>query len=228
MNNTDIEKLLSAKVLKSKLYIDSLTHRSASHINNERLEFFGDAVLGFFIAEYLYINFPNDDEGTLSRKRSYLVRKDTLSEIAKFYNLGNKIILGEGEKKSGGRKSTSIISDALEALIAVVYITDGPSVTRDFIYTVFDRYIKSLPSDDELKDSKTKLQELLQSYNCELPEYDTIETSQNNKINFKTFCKINAHDICENGFGSNKRKSQQEAAQKAYTKIKNIYNKKDA
>ena len=78
MNNTDIEKLLSAKVLKSKLYIDSLTHRSASHINNERLEFFGDAVLGFFIAEYLYINFPNDDEGTLSRKRSYLVRKDTL------------------------------------------------------------------------------------------------------------------------------------------------------
>ena len=112
MNNTDIEKLLSAKVLKSKLYIDSLTHRSASHINNERLEFFGDAVLGFFIAEYLYINFPNDDEGTLSRKRSYLVRKDTLSEIAKFYNLGNKIILGEGEKKSGGRKSTSIISDA--------------------------------------------------------------------------------------------------------------------
>ena len=125
-----IEKLLSSKVKNSKLYLDSLTHRSASNQNNELLEFFGDAILGFIIAEFLYNEFPNDDEGSLSRKRSYLVKKETLSKIALDYNLGSNIILGEGEKKSGGGKRDSIISDALEALIAVVYIEDGYEVSR--------------------------------------------------------------------------------------------------
>ena len=99
MNKLDIEKLLSNKIKTSQLYLDSLTHRSASNINNERLEFFGDAILGLIIAEYLYEKFPNDDEGSLSRKRSHLVRKETLYKVATNYNLGSKIILGEGEKK---------------------------------------------------------------------------------------------------------------------------------
>ena len=133
MKNIDIENLLSSKIKNSQLYLDSLTHRSASNKNNERLEFFGDAVLGFFIAEYLYNKFPEDDEGALSRKRSYLVRKETLSKIAANYNLGSKIILGEGERKSGGNKRDSIISDALEALIAVVYLVEGSGGVRNFI-----------------------------------------------------------------------------------------------
>ena len=95
----DIEKLLSPKVLSSQLYLNSLTHRSASNKNNELLEFFGDAILGFIIAEFLFNKYPADDEGSLSRKRSYLVRKETLSKIAKDFNIGKKIILGEGEKK---------------------------------------------------------------------------------------------------------------------------------
>ena len=218
----DIEKLLSPKVLSSQLYLNSLTHRSASNKNNELLEFFGDAILGFIIAEFLFNKYPADDEGSLSRKRSYLVRKETLSKIAKDFNIGKKIILGEGEKKSGGNKRDSIISDALEALIAVVYIVDGYDETKKFINNIFKNYLDKLPLDDDLKDSKTKLQELLQSQNCDLPKYDTEELVLKNEINFKTICKISKYNINEEGVGSSKRKSQQEAASRALDKINNM------
>tara|TARA_B100000575_G_scaffold109586_1_gene87259 strand:- start:842 stop:1519 length:678 start_codon:yes stop_codon:yes gene_type:complete len=218
----DIEKLLSPKVLSSQLYLNSLTHRSASNKNNELLEFFGDAILGFIIAEFLFNKYPADDEGSLSRKRSYLVRKETLSKIAKDFNIGKKIILGEGEKKSGGNKRDSIISDALEALIAVVYIVDGYDETKKFINNIFKNYLDKLPLDDDLKDSKTKLQELLQSQNCDLPKYDTEELVLKNEINFKTICKISKYNIYEEGIGSSKRKSQQEAASRALDKINNM------
>ena len=218
----DIEKLLSPKVLSSQLYLNSLTHRSASNKNNELLEFFGDAILGFIIAEFLFNKYPADDEGSLSRKRSYLVRKETLSKIAKDFNIGKKIILGEGEKKSGGNKRDSIISDALEALIAVVYIVDGYDETKKFINNIFKNYLEKLPLDDDLKDSKTKLQELLQSQNSDLPKYHTEELVLKNEINFKTICKISKYNIYEEGVGSSKRKSQQEAASRALDKINNM------
>ena len=218
----DIEKLLSPKVLSSQLYLNSLTHRSASNKNNELLEFFGDAILGFIIAEFLFNKYPADDEGSLSRKRSYLVRKETLSKIAKDFDIGKKIILGEGEKKSGGNKRDSIISDALEALIAVVYIIDGYEETKKFINNIFKNYLEELPLDDDLKDSKTKLQEFLQSQNCELAKYDTEEFISKNEINFKTICKISKYNISEEGIGSSKRKSQQEAASRVLEKINNM------
>jgi len=227
MKKEDIEKLLSSKIKKSQIYLNSLTHRSASNKNNERLEFFGDAILGFFIAEYLYERFPDDDEGTLSRKRSYIVKKETLSKVAARYDIGSKVILGGGEKKSGGHRRDSIISDALEALIAVVYIVEGPDLTRIFIYKIFDYILNSIPSDENLKDPKTKLQELLQANNFELPNYETEEIQNKNNITFKTICTIKKFNLSESGSGSNKRKSQQEAALKAYNKIRKIYDNKD-
>tara|TARA_X000000368_G_C22937998_1_gene670790 strand:- start:93 stop:776 length:684 start_codon:yes stop_codon:yes gene_type:complete len=227
MNMPDIENLLSKEIINSKLYKDSLTHRSASNINNERLEFFGDSILGFIITEYLYKKYPNDDEGSLSRKRSYLVRKESLYKIAKFYNLGDKIILGQGEKKSGGHRRESIIADALEALIGVVYLIDGIYSAEKFVHGIFEKSFDSLPTNEDLKDPKTKLQEILQSYNYDLPEYYTTEINQKNKIGFKTLCKIKEHKICEEGFGSNKRKSQQEAARKTLNIISNIFNKNE-
>ncbi len=227
MKKEDIEKLLSSKIKKSQIYLNSLTHRSASNKNNERLEFFGDAILGFFIAEYLYERFPDDDEGTLSRKRSYIVKKETLSKVAARYDIGSKIILGGGEKKSGGHRRDSIISDALEALIAVVYIVEGPDLARIFIYKIFDDILNSMPSDENLKDPKTKLQELLQANNFELPNYETEEIQNKNNITFKTICTIKKFNVSESGSGSNKRKSQQEAALKAYNKIRKIYDNKD-
>ena len=225
MNKSDIEKLLSEEIINSKLYKDSLTHRSASSKNNERLEFFGDSVLGFVIAEYLYKYYPDDDEGALSRKRSYLVRKESLYKIAKFHNLGDKIILGDGERKSGGHRRESIIADALEAIIGVVYLVEGIDSATRFVHNVFKDSMSSLPNNDDLKDSKTKLQEILQSHNYDLPEYDTTEINLNNNISFKTSCSIKVNNICEEGLGSNKRKSQQEAASKALSKISEIFKK---
>jgi len=96
---------------------------------------------------------------------------------------------------------------------------------RLFIKKIFDIFIKTLPSNDDLKDSKTKLQEMLQSHNCDLPNYDTKEINKKNKISFVTLCKIIEHNICEDGSGSNKRKSQQVAAAKALNKILEIYKK---
>ena len=125
----------------------------------------------------------------------------------------------------GGYRRESIISDALEALIAVVYLVEGFEAAKTFIYKIFDSSISSLPSNDNLKDSKTKLQELLQSNNSDLPEYETHEININNKISFKTLCKVDIHKICEEGTGSNKRKSQQEAAAKALKEINKIYKK---
>ena len=225
MNKVDIENLLSSKIKKSPLYLDSLTHRSASNKNNERLEFFGDAILGLVIAEYLYNKFPDDDEGALSRKRSHLVKKDTLTKIANQYDIGSKVILGKGEKKSGGHNRDSIISDALEALIGVVYLIEGLKIAKKFIYEIFNEQINSLPENDDLKDSKTKLQELLQSYSLPLPRYETTEINIKNKISFKTICIIKDYDTIEEGNGSNKRKSQQEAAIKALEKINTILKK---
>ena len=103
-----LNEILSEKTLNSDLFINSLTHRSASSNNNERLEFLGDAVLGLVIANYLYSSFKNDQEGILSRKRSHLVKKDTLFRIAKKLSLSDLINIGEGEKKSGGKNSSSI------------------------------------------------------------------------------------------------------------------------
>ena len=225
MNKADIENLLSSKIKTSPLYLDSLTHRSASNKNNERLEFFGDAILGLAIAEYLYNKFPGDDEGELSRKRSYLVRKETLSKIASQYNIGSKLILGKGEKKSGGHNRDSIISDALEALIGVVYLIEGLEKAKKFIYEILSEQINSLPENDDLKDPKTKLQELLQFHSLSLPVYETTEINIKNKISFKTICTIKEYNTIEEGNGGNKRKSQQDAAMKSLEKINTILKK---
>ena len=128
-----LNEILSEKTLNSDLFKNSLTHRSASSNNNERLEFLGDAVLGLVIANHLYSSFKNDQEGILSRKRSHLVKKDTLFTIAKKLSLSDLINIGEGEKKSGGKNSSSILSDALEAIIGVVFIIDGYDTAKEFI-----------------------------------------------------------------------------------------------
>ena len=214
-----LNEILSEKTLNSDLFKNSLTHRSASSNNNERLEFLGDAVLGLVIANHLYSSFKNDQEGILSRKRSHLVKKDTLFTIAKKLSLSDLINIGEGEKKSGGKNSSSILSDALEAIIGVVFIIDGYDTAKEFILNVYQEELENIPNDEELKDSKTKLQEFLQSKGFNLPKYETKEVLIEKDLHFETTCHVKELKIEEKGVGKNKRLSQQTAASKVLNNI---------
>ena len=194
-----LNEILSEKTLNSDLFINSLTHRSASSNNNERLEFLGDAVLGLVIANHLYSSFKNDQEGILSRKRSHLVKKDTLFRIAKKLSLSDLINIGEGEKKSGGKNSSSILSDALEAIIGVVFLIDGYDAAKEFILKVYQEELENIPDDEELKDSKTKLQEFLQGKGFNLPKYETKEVLIEKDLHFETTCHVKELKIEEKG-----------------------------
>ncbi|MCP3870820.1 MAG: ribonuclease III, partial [Gammaproteobacteria bacterium] len=122
----------------------ALTHRSVGNDNNERLEFLGDAILGFVIAETLYRQFPGADEGQLSRLRARLVKGETLAELASQIELGGYLSLGPGESRSGGHARTSILSDALEAMFAAVYLDGGHEPVRRIIHALYQQKLSSL------------------------------------------------------------------------------------
>lgn len=149
----------------------ALTHRSAGAHNNERLEYLGDALLGFFIAEWLFLHYTDCPEGDLTRLRAHLVRQETLVEIARELELGKHLSLGAGELKSGGAQRESILANALEALIGAVYLSQGLDRARKLVMDLYSTRLEHIPSVEQLKDAKTKLQERLQSEGLDLPRY---------------------------------------------------------
>jgi ribonuclease III len=152
----------------------ALTHSSATPINNERLEFLGDALLGFIIAEVLYQRFPQATEGELTRLRSSLVKRETLAMIARRLEIGHYLTLGEGEEKSGGRDRDSILANALESIIGAIYLDGGFEVCRKRVIALFEDALSSLSPFMLEKDPKTRLQEFLQARRFALPTYDVI------------------------------------------------------
>jgi len=148
-----------------------------------------------------------------------LVKKDTLFRIAKKLSLSDLINIGEGEKKSGGKNSSSILSDALEAIIGVVFLIDGYDAAKEFMLKVYQEELENIPDDEELKDSKTKLQEFLQGKGFNLPKYETKEVLIEKDLHFETTCHVKELKIEEKGVGKNKRLSQQTAASKVLNNI---------
>lgn len=214
------EEFFSKKVRNSKLFKAALTHRSAGGENNERLEYLGDAVLGLIIAEYLFDNYPDLDEGVLSRMRSHLDRKEMLASLAKKNKLGDEIVLGHGELKSGGHNRDSILADCLEAVIGTCYLEIGLKGTKKFVMKLYENELKNLPNVNELKDPKTRLQELLQSVNTSLPEYQLVEEkSDAHKRFFVVQCVVKQYEICKTGQGPTKRKAEQASAEKVFKKL---------
>lgn len=211
-----LEDILAPDVLESALFQEALTHRSARKRNNERLEYLGDAVLGMVIADYLFHQKPDADEGQLSRLRSHLVRKETLAELAVELNLGSHLRLGAGELKSGGFRRDTILADAMEAIVAAVYLLNGMQAARDFLLGLYRSRLASLPDGDDVKDPKTRLQEYLQSRNLALPVYclQDVEGASHAQ-HFTTECLIDSLDIQVIGQGTSKRRSEQDAASKA-------------
>ena len=197
--------------------IMALTHRSFSAQYNERLEFLGDSVLSFLIANELYKRFPRIDEGDLSRLRAQLVKESSLSTIATSMGLGDFIRLGEGELKSAGWRRPSILADTFESMIGAIYLDGGIEPTHQFVLRFFETQLNEIDPKLIHKDPKTLLQELLQSKKSDLPIYNvvSIEGEAHSQI-FTIECHIKKSNIKTQGVGNSRRIAEQEAASKAY------------
>ncbi|WP_024297258.1 ribonuclease III [Methylomicrobium lacus] len=197
------------------LFLMALTHRSAGAKNNERLEFLGDSILGFVIAEVLYDKFPCAPEGVLSRLRANLVNQGSLAELAREHRFGDYLLLGSGELKSGGFRRESILSDALEAVIGALYLDQGMDVCKQWIKDLFQQKVQALSLDNWQKDPKTQLQELMQSKKIDLPEYTLLTMSGlPHEQTFKVKCTIPLlKDACI-GTGVSRKRAEQAAAEK--------------
>ena len=202
------------------LLAEALTHRSAASVNNERLEFLGDGILNFIIAARLFEQYPDIDEGDLSRLRASLVNKDSLADIAKILELGQYIKLGSGELKSGGRRRDSILADAVEAILGAVYIDSGFDTCRALILRLYTEKLQNIPDAQELKDPKTRLQELLQSRRYQLPAYTVLEVTgkAHNQV-FKIECSIEDLSCVTTAQGKSRRKAEQAAAKLAIEEV---------
>lgn len=193
----------------------ALTHRSASSTNNERLEFLGDAVLGAVIAHRLFEQHPDAGEGTLSRIRARLVRRETLAELAGQLDLGARIRLGSGETRTGGHQRSSILANALEAIIGAIYLDGGMAAASGFIVAIFGRRLDELPADDDLTDPKTRLQEWLQGRGFALPVYSVASVSgEPHAQHFRVSCEVAALGARTEGEGQSRRRAEQVAAEK--------------
>lgn len=197
----------------SGLLEQALTHRSASGPSNERLEFLGDAVLDVVVSDVVFRAHPLAPEGDLSRLRSSLVKDTSLAEIATGIGLGEHLILGSGERKSGGHRRDSILADALEAIFGAVYLDRGFAAARVVIERTFGARFEEFPPVEELRDPKTRLQEWLQARQLGLPRYDLVQVSgEAHRQRFAVSCTIDSMETATRGEGTSRREAEQTSA----------------
>jgi len=211
---SELTKKISYQFKNPELLQLAMTHRSYGGDHNERMEFLGDAVVNFVIAEILYHRFPNAAEGELSRWRASLVNREVLAELAKKYDLGSHLLLGPGEVRSGGSERLSILSCAIEALIGAVYLDGGFDAVKKCIAGCFDELINSLSSASSHKDPKTLLQEYLQSQKMQLPVYtvESVEGEAHQQL-FIVSCQVDGVSGKTIGRGTSRRRAEQDSAQ---------------
>jgi len=196
------------------LLAQALTHRSAGSSNNERLEFLGDALLGFVIAEALCRRFPEATEGSLSRLRASLVKKETLARLARGLGLGDYLRLGAGELRTGGYARDSILADALEAVFAAVYLDQGFGAACTVVQRVFRDALLATRDSESGKDPKTRLQELLQARKRPLPHYEVLRTTGGHHDQvFYVRCRLPDAEREFSGEGTSRRRAEQAAAE---------------
>ena len=220
VNYDRLERKLGYTFKDRSLLELALTHRSFKGKNNERLEYLGDAILGYVIAEQLYLRFPHFKEGQLSRLRARLVKGVTLAEIAREFGLGDYLKLGPGELKSGGFRRESILADAVESVIGATYLDSGHDVAKQMVLSWYEERLSSPELETTEKDSKTQLQELLQAKKQDLPTYEVLRTE--GEAHAQTFyirCTIPAEGISIETSGSSRRNAEQDAAKLAIEQL---------
>lgn len=215
-----IEKTLRYRFRDAARLEQALTHRSAGGRHNERLEFLGDAILGMIVAEALYRREPDATEGYLSRLRARLVRKETLAEIGGEIHLGEWLKLGPGELKSGGFRRASILANGVEALLGAVYLDGDLDAVRSVVATLYGERLRSFPGEHELKDPKTRLQELLQARGLDLPVYAIDSASgDHHERRFTVSCGVESLGLQTRAEGRSRRKAEQRAAEAMIEKL---------
>jgi ribonuclease-3 len=193
----------------------ALTHRSASAVHNERLEFLGDSILNCSVARMLFDAHPEADEGALSRLRAKLVSGEALAQIAGELGLGEHLRLGAGELKSGGFRRGSILADALEALLGAIFLDSGFDAATAAVERIMAPRMSELPGADALKDPKTRLQEVLQASGLALPVYTlTAVTGDPHAQSFTVNCEVPVLGAAAVGEGASRRRAEQLAAAK--------------
>ena len=198
----------------------ALTHRSAGGRNNERLEFLGDALINACVAEALYRRHPDLEEGDLSRLRASLVNQETLADVARELDLGSHLTLGPGELKSGGFRRASILADALEGVVGAVFLDAGFDAARSATLKLLESRLAAPLSTEALKDSKTRLQEVLQARELPLPVY-AVESvrGEPHRQTFRVSCAVPALQVRTEGEAGSRRAAEQEAARHALDAI---------
>lgn len=219
----DLKKLslvIGYEFRNPELLKQALTHSSAGKNNNERLEFLGDSILGWVIAEAIFQRFPRAKEGEMSRLRASLVKGVTLAKVARDFQLGQYLKLGQGEMKSGGYRRDSILADALEALIGAVFLDSDIATCKERVLTWFAERIDTLSIKDNQKDAKTRLQEYLQARKQTLPDYRVKATyGKEHEQTFEVTCEVALLDDPVTGTGSSRRQAEQDAAKQVLTAL---------
>ncbi|MDH5276498.1 MAG: ribonuclease III, partial [Gammaproteobacteria bacterium] len=180
----------------------------------------GDAVLGLVMSEALYSTHPQADEGTLSRLRARLVRRDTLEELARELELGDLLRLGTGELRSGGHRRASILANSLEAVLGAIFLDGGWRITEEVILKLMSSRLASLDSGDDLRDPKTRLQEFLQGRGYALPVYAVERVSGSGHAqHFGVICRLANPGLEVRGEGASRRAAEQQAARQALREL---------
>lgn len=220
MEDSSIERKIGHHFRNARLLHQALTHRSYGLPHNERLEFLGDSVLNCVIARLLYERFPELPEGDLSRVRANLVNQQSLFEIAGSLSLGEHILLGQGERLSGGSSRPSMLADALEALLGAVFVDAGFDTVSRVITALYDPVVSELDPTAVDKDPKTRLQEFLQGRKLSLPIYSIVDVSgEAHDQLFRVECLVADMNIRTFGEGTSRRSAEQDAAQRAHALV---------
>ena len=214
-NQDKLESVIGYQFLDSGLLDRALTHRSFSALNNERLEFLGDSVLGMIVSAVLYRLYTESEEGELTRMRAQVVKKDTLAQIARRLQLGSYLKLGGSVVKGGGADIDSILADALEALIGAVYLDAGLEQAQISVAEIFKEELDAIDPGCMAKDPKTELQELLQGKGMLLPKYKVESMSgSSHEPGFVVSCYVEEDQLVQIGTGPSRKSAEQAAAQK--------------
>ena len=208
-----LQRTIGYQFQEPALLVRALTHRSFGAYNNERLEFIGDGLVNAVVAELLFSHYPDLDEGSLSRLRSKLVSKEGLATLAERFELGPLVLLGAGERKSGGRHRASIMADTVEALAGGMLVEAGFGMASEIVASWFVADIASLDI-HTTRDAKTRLQEWLQGKGYPLPAYEVIAIfgDDHNQI-FEVACSCKAAESTQVGTASSRKKAEQKAAE---------------